>query len=282
MRRHFWLIIVLTAGLALLSVKSDTGTAFCDRCTQAILPELDPLFSPVAKLKLPYTPPPDAEDWKPLPPEQRLDNVRSRLLPQLPQELARHDLDLGTPAFIRIFKESRELELWLQGKDRWQLYRTYPVAAMSGTLGPKLKEGDGQAPEGLYSVTAKALNPGSSYHLSFNLGYPNAYDRHHGRTGSFLMVHGAAVSIGCFAMTDSVIEEIYLIVEAALAKGQTEVPVHIYPFRLTPERLGQEEKGTSPWMAFWRELQPIHDAFEKRQVPPPTTVKDGKYVLAQP
>ena len=117
--------------------------------------------------------------------QQRLDNVRERLLPKLPEALAAQGCRLGDAAFVRIFKESRELELWLQrggASGTWVRFRTYPIAVFSGTLGPKQREGDLQAPEGFYAVTASALNPASRYHLAFNVGYPNAYDRHHQRT----------------------------------------------------------------------------------------------------
>jgi murein L,D-transpeptidase YafK len=226
-------------------------------------------------LSLPYPPPPAPEQWRTMTATERLTSVRSRLLPKLHDELAAHQLQLGPPAFIRIFKETRELELWLKGKDNsWKLFRNYPIAVFSGTLGPKTKEGDLQAPEGFYSVTKQQLNPASSYHLSFNIGYPNAYDLHHQRTGSLIMVHGDTVSIGCFAMTDPLIEEIYLIVEAAL-KTNTTVPVHIFPFRMTDERLQKET--TSPHHDFWQNLRPAHDLFDKDHRVPKITVENGRY-----
>lgn len=204
----------------------------------------------------------------------RLANVRSRLLPKLHEELAAHQLTLGRPAFIRIFKETRELELWLQGDEGWKLFRNYPIATFSGTLGPKTKEGDRQAPEGFYSVTQKQLNPASSYHLSFNVGYPNAYDLAHQRTGSLIMVHGDTVSIGCFAMTDPLIEEIYLVVEAAL-KTTPSVPIHIFPFRMTDERLQKEQ--ASPHLDFWQNLRSVHDLFDKDHRIPKITIENGRY-----
>lgn len=201
---------------------------------------------------------------------ERLSEVRARVQPALKQELAGTGFSLGDPAFIRIFKETRELELWLrpEGSPQFRLWKTWPIAAMSGKLGPKLKEGDQQAPEGFYAVNAKAMNPQSSFHLSFNIGYPNAYDRAHGRTGAFIMVHGNKVSIGCFAMTDPVIEPIYLVVEAALNRGQAEVPVHVFPFRMTEERMNQAAADGAPWLEFWRNLRLGHDAFETTRVPP--------------
>lgn len=159
----------------------------------------------------------------------------------------------GCPVFIRIIKEKRELELHIHKNGTWQLLHRYPIAGMSGTLGPKTAEGDKQAPEGFYQVYKHALNPRSSFHLSFNIGYPNAYDRSLGRTGSFIMVHGSNRSIGCFAMTDPGIEEIYTLVKEALDAGQEFVPVQIYPFEMTDERMAQE--GDNPHYKFWQYLR---------------------------
>jgi murein L,D-transpeptidase YafK len=204
-----------------------------------------------------------------------LARVRAEVGPRLERELAGKGLAWGAPVFIRIFKESRELELWLADKGTYRLLKSYPICNYSGGLGPKLAEGDGRSPEGIYEVSLGQLNPQSSFHLSFNLGFPNAYDRHHGRTGSFLMVHGRCSSIGCYAMTDPGIEEIYLLVEAALRQGQRQVPVHIFPFRMTEAALAAQ--ASSPWGPFWRELQPIHDAFERALVPPAVEVRAGRY-----
>ncbi len=170
----------------------------------------------------------------------------------------------GKPVFIRIVKESWLLELWVQHEGVWQVLKTYPIAGMSGTLGPKQKEGDEQAPEGFYDVVPGRMNPQSRYHLAFNIGYPNEQDRALGRTGSFIMVHGADVSIGCFAMTDPGIEEIYTMVNEAFLHGQERVEVHVYPFEMTAARMEKEKE--SPHIAFWRTLQPrwqhTHDRHE--------------------
>ena len=162
----------------------------------------------------------------------------------------------GKPVFIRIIKEKRELELHVMEEEdnSWHLLKTYPIAAMSGTLGPKQAEGDLQAPEGFYEVYPSSLNPRSNHWLAFNVGYPNAYDRSLGRTGSYIMVHGGASSVGCFAITDPAIEEVYTMVHQALKAGQPCVPVQIYPFEMTPERMQREQD--SPHIEFWRHLQP--------------------------
>ncbi|QQL46356.1 murein L,D-transpeptidase [Sulfuriroseicoccus oceanibius] len=190
----------------------------------------------------------------------------------------------GDPVFLRVFKESSEMELWMQpgGEGEYVLVKNYPVAKWSGELGPKLAEGDYQAPEGVYFTNRGSLNPFSKYHLSFNINYPNAYDKAHGRTGSFIMVHGSNVSIGCYAMTDPAIEEIYGLVEDALKNGQNEVSVHCFPFRMTPERLQKAAamEGEQKWEEFWRdELVPVYEAFEDTRQPPVVRVEDKRYVV---
>ncbi len=229
-------------------------------------------------IELPYAAPPSVPEWTALPAAARLQDVRRRVQPQLERELIARGLRLGRPVFIRIFKESREFELWVQDEaSAWKKFRTYPIATYSGSLGPKLAEGDGQAPEGFYDVVRERMNPASRYHLAFNIGYPNAHDRHHARTGSLIMVHGDRVSIGCFAMTDPVIEEIYLLVAEALENGQRSVAVHSFPFRMTPERMQQAVTSGGSWLAFWENLRVGYDAFEKTGRIPKVSVREGRY-----
>jgi len=196
----------------------------------------------------------------------------------LKDDLNKKELTLGSPVFIRIFKESKALEIWVQNNNQtYQLYNTYPICNYSGNLGPKLKEGDKQAPEGFYKVTKSQMNPNSTYHLSFNLGYPNKYDKAHDRTGSYLMVHGNCVSIGCYAMTDEKIEEIYTMVDKALDGGQKYVPVHIFPFKMTDNNLKQH--SGSKWYSFWLNLKEGYDLFESNKNVPNVEVKDKKYIV---
>lgn len=206
-----------------------------------------------------------------------LSEVRQRVEPTLKSDLVALGMELGQAAFIRIFKEERELEVWLQTGQSFELFRSYNICNFSGDLGPKLKEGDRQSPEGFYMVDLAAMNPNSRYHLSFNLGFPNAYDQANQRTGSFLMVHGDCVSIGCYAMTDAGIEEIYLIIEAALSKGQERVAVHAFPFRMTSERLTAEQ--TNEWYEYWQNLKAGYDIFENLRVPPRILVSDNAYAF---
>lgn len=213
-----------------------------------------------------------------LPGTADLETVRETVVPRLEARLAEHGHRLGDPVHIRIFKQSSELEVWLRDGARYELFETYPICSYSGDLGPKLKEGDRQSPEGFYRVTTDHLNPNSSYHLSFNLGFPNAYDQSHGRTGSYLMVHGKCVSIGCYAMTDRGIEEIYLLTEAALLAGQEAVDVHVFPFRMTDDAMA--EHAGSQWIDFWTNLREGHDHFEAKGLPPRVRVADKRYVFA--
>lgn len=199
---------------------------------------------------------------------------------ELETSLKERGVSLGTALFIRIFKETSELEVWLKDKKgSYILYKTYPICYYSGELGPKLKEGDKQAPEGFYHVTKSQMNPNSRYHLSFNLGYPNLYDQAHNRTGSYLMVHGSCVSIGCYAMTDKKIEEIYTLADLALKNGQSFFSVHIFPFRMTDSNMKHHEK--SKWYPFWKNLKEGYDVFEINRHVPNITVKEKQYIITQ-
>jgi len=209
----------------------------------------------------------------------RAENAANRVLPALERDAKGLNLQVGAPVFIRIFKHDAVLELWLKGAQRYALFRSYPICAYSGGLGPKTMEGDGQAPEGIYQVSLKQMNPASRFHLSFNLGYPNAYDQAHGYTGSALMVHGNCVSIGCYAMTDAKIEEIYTLMARAFVAGQASIPVHAFPFRLTKDALVENSK--QPFIDFWQELAPIYQAFEDDSMPPKVRVQGGHYRIVE-
>jgi len=184
---------------------------------------------------------------------------------------------VGDPIFIRIFKEESILEIWIRSDTEYKHLKDYAICAYSGKLGPKLKEGDKQSPEGFYRVHKHQLNPHSKFHLSFNLGYPNKYDRAYKRTGSFLMVHGNCVSVGCYAMTNVKIEEIYKLVKTALNKGQKYVQVHAYPFRMTKENMAFFSENE--WHDFWVNLKEGYDYFEDQKLPPFIQVKDKQYTI---
>lgn len=188
-------------------------------------------------------------------------------------------LPRGRPVFFRIVKEPAELEAFLEESPGgpFAFAGRWPICKWSGSLGPKLREGDRQSPEGFYFVTRSRMNPNSRYHLAFDVGFPNEFDRHHGRTGSFIMVHGGCASVGCFAMTDPGIEAIYGLADAALDAGQPFFRVHVFPFPMTTENLDRHRD--SPWIGFWENLAEGWRHFEERRRPPDVQVRDGRYVF---
>ncbi len=214
-----------------------------------------------------------------VPNSPRLEAVSKRISPILIADLKKKNLNFGSPIFIRIYKQSNILELWIKSSKNYKLYKTYNICTFSGNLGPKLKEGDRQAPEGIYWVSKSQLNPNSNYHLSMNLGYPNLYDRYYKRTGDALMVHGNCVSIGCYAITDKNIEEVYLLINAALQNGQDKVQFHILPFKPTQNNLITYRNNK--WASFWGELAKIDLAFEKSFIVPKVSIKEGHYILME-
>lgn len=208
----------------------------------------------------------------------RWETVRQKVEPKMKSLLKMKGFDAGSPIFVRVFKESSELEIWVKGPaQRFYLFKTYDICKYSGSLGPKLKEGDHQAPEGIYHVDGHSLNPNSRYHLSFDLGFPNAYDQLMGRTGDFLMIHGDCESVGCYAMSDGVIEEIYYLAESALRSSQKLFWVHVFPFRMTDEKMKIYRK--SEWSPFWGNLKEAYDYFETYQRPPNVGIAKGSYIF---
>jgi murein L,D-transpeptidase YafK len=218
--------------------------------------------------------------WRNAPRSDRSEAAAKRVRPPLEAALRAKGIRWSAPVFIRIFKEEKQLELWIDDGKVFKHFKTWPICKFSGGLGPKLKEGDGQAPEGFYFVPPARMNPYSRFHLSFNLGYPNTYDRAHGRTGSALMVHGNCVSIGCYAMTDTRIEEIYSLCDAALMNGQRFFRVHCFPFRMTEANMKRHAK--SKWLAEWKNLKRGYDWFEKTKRPPNVEVKGKRYTFSKP
>ncbi|HGM4932065.1 TPA: peptidoglycan meso-diaminopimelic acid protein amidase [Serratia marcescens] len=187
---------------------------------------------------------------------------------------------LGSPVYIQIFKEERKLELYAKMGNEFRLVNTFPICNFSGGLGPKRREGDFKSPEGFYSVDARHLKPDSKYYRAINIGFPNDYDKSQGYSGAYLMIHGECKSIGCYAMTNTYMDEIYRYVEAAFAYGQSRVDISIYPFRMTEQNL--KRHASSSYIAFWRQLKPGYDYFAKNHQPPTMGVVNGQYVLGQP
>lgn len=187
-------------------------------------------------------------------------------------------MDRTAPVLIRIYKEESTLEVWKQNRmGKFALLNSYPICKFSGTLGPKLVQGDHQAPEGFYDITPSQMNPNSSEYLAFNTGFPNAYDRSLGRTGSFLMVHGGCRSVGCYAMTDSGMEEIYGLVDEAFKAGQATVQLQAFPFRMTELNLASH--ASDPNMPFWKMLKAGSDMFLATEQPPKVAICDRRYVF---
>jgi murein L,D-transpeptidase YafK len=188
------------------------------------------------------------------------------------------NMEMESPILVRLFKEESELEVWKQDRSgRYALLKTYPICRWSGELGPKVREGDRQAPEGFYNITPGQMNPNSQYYLSFDLGYPNAYDRSYGRTGSQLMVHGDCSSRGCYSMTDEQISEIYALGRDAFFGGQKSFQVQAYPFRMTAQNLARHRNN--PNLAFWKMLKKGNDHFEVSGLEPKVNVCEKHYVF---
>ena len=216
----------------------------------------------------------------------RVERQRAEAIGQLPlpgtpnvaqfaDRLAEKGLAVGNAMFIRVFKAESELEIWLKKGDRFEHFATYPVCNWSGTLGPKVSEGDKQSPEGVYTVTQKQLHLIGRHPRSLNLGFPNALDRQYQRTGSYILIHGGCGSVGCFAMTNPVIEEVFSLAQAALKSGQEAIHVHAFPFRMTEDNM--RAFALHEWYDFWRNLKDVYDTFERSRQLPRVSVCEGRY-----
>jgi murein L,D-transpeptidase YafK len=187
-------------------------------------------------------------------------------------------MDKESPILVRLFKEESELEVWKKTRDgEFALLKTYPICRWSGDLGPKKKEGDRQAPEGFYTITPGQMNPNSNYYLAFNTGFPNAYDRAWGYTGSELMVHGDCSSRGCYAMTDEQIQEIYALARESFFGGQKEFQFEAFPFRMTA--LNMAKHRNNPNFAFWKMIKEGYDHFDATHQEPKVAVCEKHYVF---
>jgi murein L,D-transpeptidase YafK len=184
----------------------------------------------------------------------------------------------GEAMMIRIFKQEQTLEVWKRtSAGKFKLFKSYEICAFSGDLGPKMKEGDRQSPEGFYTITPGLMNPKSGYYLAFNTGFPNKFDRSNGRTGSQLMVHGDCSSRGCYAMTDNGIAEIYALARESFKGGNSSFQLQIFPFKMTSANLAKQ--STSPHLAFWKDIKEGYDLFEIDKQPPAWDVCERQYVF---
>ena len=214
-----------------------------------------------------------AEDGNQLPVK-----ATKELPPQLLSLLPQRNMPRRSPILIRIFKEESELEIWKQDSTgHFELLKVYPICRWSGDLGPKINEGDRQAPEGFYTITPGLMNPNSNYYLAINTGFPNAYDRANDHHGAFLMIYGDCSSRGCYAMTDEQIGEIYSLARELFFGGQPSFQIQAYPFRMTPANLARHR--TSPHLAFWKMLKIGNDHFEATHLEPKVDVCDKHYVF---
>ncbi len=200
--------------------------------------------------------------------------ISDRMLAEIEQK----NMSKESAILVRIFKEESELEIWKENREgRFALLKTFPICRWSGDLGPKVKQGDRQAPEGFYTITPGLMNPNSNYYLAINTGFPNAYDRANGRTGDFLMIHGDCSSRGCYAMTDEQIAEIYALARESFFGGQKSFQIQAYPFRMTPANMARHRN--SPHMAFWKMLKEGYDHFEVTRREPKVDVCEKRYVF---
>lgn len=198
-------------------------------------------------------------------------------LGRLDQRLTEQGVASDAPVFIRVFKAESIMEVWTGNEDGvYRLFASYPICYWSGTLGPKMKEGDKQAPEGFYTVNLEqAFHKGARWPLALDIGYPNAFDQVNLRSGSAILIHGGCASIGCFAMTNAVSMEVHKLTSSALGAGQPYVPVHVFPFRMTEENIAKYD--ASPWSDFWQNLKEGYDLFERTKRPPNVSVCGTRY-----
>ncbi|WP_411036737.1 L,D-transpeptidase family protein [Shinella sp. BYT-45] len=203
-----------------------------------------------------------------------------QLSPAVLSKLSSMNIDRSSPIMLRIFKEEGRLELWKADRsNRFKLVRNYKICAWSGKLGPKMKEGDRQAPEGFYPLSRANMNPNSSYFLAINTGFPNNYDRAIKASGSHLMIHGACSSSGCYSMTDEQMLEIFAFARDAFDGGQKTIQLQAFPFRMTAENMARHRDN--PNIEFWKMLKVGYDHFEITKRPPEVNVCEKKYVFNQ-
>jgi len=202
---------------------------------------------------------------------------RVKLWPKLKKELLAQRLKPNSNLYLRIFKHENELEIWSKSGKKYSFFKTYNICYFSGGLGTKTNSGDKRSPEGFYTIYPNQLAPVSKYYLAINIGYPNKLERLKGYTGDAVMIHGHCVSIGCYAMTDDGIAEIFTLVYMAFKNGQEKINLDIFPFRMSDEEM--EKHIYSPYMNFWETLKPGYDLFNKKLVPTDPDIDNNNYVF---
>lgn len=183
---------------------------------------------------------------------------------------------------IIVFKHESILNVWLKAKSqsRYKHFKTYNFSAVSGNLGPKIKEGDLQIPEGFYHI--QAFNPQSKYHLSLGLNYPNKVDEWRSgknKPGSEIYLHGGNETQGCMPLTDDKIKEVYILAIEAKNNGQTQIPVYIFPFKMNEDNMEKLTTEHPQNQFFWENLKQGYDYFEKHGALPKIDECEGKYKL---
>ena len=211
-----------------------------------------------------------SKSWRP-------ESVAEREI-DLAKEFSEKGLKLGSPVFLRVYKQTSEMELWVQQGPRYELFKIYKICRWSGGLGPKFYEGDRQSPEGLYRITTSDLIVNQRWDRAMNINYPNNFDQVNGRGGSSILIHGGCGSIGCFAIQNQNVEEVYGAVRAALRNSQAYVPVLTLPFRYSA--LAPEKEDTLHMSEFWSDLRRADLLFERDKLPPIAWICDGRYYFA--
>jgi len=210
-----------------------------------------------------------------LPDSKLAKDVRVKVWPKLQTELTGKGLNINSAVYLRIFKDESVMEIWVRSGRQYQFFKSYNICYFSGGLGTKTRSGDGKSPEGFYTITPAQLYPLSSYYLAMNIGYPNKLEQLKGYTGDEIMVHGHCASIGCYAMTDEGIEEIYTLVYKNFESGRQKIQLDIFPFRMNQEHL--TKYTTSSYLPFWKSMKPGYDLFEKNHIPAVAAIKNRGY-----
>lgn len=190
--------------------------------------------------------------------------------------------------YLRAFKLESDIELWAlkdgaKANGPRVLVQHFPICAKSGELGPKSRAGDGQVPEGFYTINR--FNPRSSYHLSLGLDYPNDVDltRADGASpGGDIFIHGNCVTIGCMPLQDEPVESLYVVAVLAKDGGQKSIPVHVFPFHFGSDAAKPYLADAAPELqAFWNVLLGGYLAFESSKVPPKVRATRKGYVFSK-
>ena len=214
-----------------------------------------------------------------IPDSKRAADIRGKVWPGLQKSLHDKGFEDDQPIYLRIIKETTTLQVWVYSGKEYKLFKSYDVCYFSGGLGTKTRDGDEKSPEGYYTIKPAQLNPNSIYHLSVNIGYPNQLEKQLGYTGDAIMIHGDCVSIGCFAMTDPVIEEVYTLVYEAFLHGQKSIELNILPFKM--DDVHMKTYASSPNIIFWRNLKTGYDIFQRTHLPPIVSVNNKSYVFTE-